>query len=47
MIYIWINEDGEWCPHMSFEDNEKEEAKFEVKDLKRQGYDSEYGPSFD
>jgi len=47
MIYIWINEDGEWCPYMSFEDNEKDEAEFEVEDLKDHGYDAEYGPSFD
>mgnify|MGYP003121536595 CR=1 FL=1 len=44
--YIWIGEDGEWSPHMSFEEDEKDEALFEIHDLKCQGYDGGFGPSF-
>jgi len=47
MTYIWIFEEDEWAPHMSFEASEKEEALFELDDLKASGYEAEFGPSFD
>ena len=47
MLYIWICEEDEWAPYMSYEASEKEEALFELDDLKASGYEADFGPSFD
>ena len=44
MFYIWVKycnaleDGGGYEPHMTFTNNEEDAARFEVRDLKDQGY---------
>jgi len=50
MLYVWVDyKDGKgFGPHMSFEDNEREEADFEIQELKEgsEEYEAKYGKEF-
>jgi|8_EtaG_2_1085327.scaffolds.fasta_scaffold360746_2 hypothetical protein len=38
MLFVWVKYDNEYEPHMVFGDDEKQEARFEVRDLRDKGY---------
>lgn len=48
MLYIWVQYDktGEYEPHMTFVKSEREEADFEIDDLKNHGHRAKYGAKF-
>jgi hypothetical protein len=48
MFYIWVQYDkqGEYAPHMTFKKCDKDDALFEIDDLKRQGHRAKFGEKF-
>ena len=48
MFYVWVQYDkqGKFEPHMSFEKDERSEAKFEIDDLKYSGHRAKFGDKF-
>lgn len=48
MKYIWVDyKDGHgFVPHMTFKNSEKEEALFEIQDLKDHSYKAKFGEKF-
>lgn len=49
MFYIWIKyvgTDADYEPHMTFTNEELEEAQFEINDLRDQGYLAKFGREF-
>ena len=48
MTYIWVQYDktGDFEPHMTFKKSEREEADFEIQDLKDHGHRAKFGPKF-
>ena len=52
MKHIWINEDGEWVFHMSFDPADCDDdstvasaAQFEIDDLRASGVKAKFGPA--
>ena len=45
MLYIWIKYDGvkNYEPHISFEDEDKEDALFEIQTLRDEGIKAKFG----
>lgn len=48
MLYIWVQYDkqGNYEPHMTFKKSDKEDADFEIQDLKDHGHRAKYGENF-
>lgn len=48
MLYIWVQHEktGEFEPHMSFKKAEREDAVFEIDDLKQQDHRAKFGGKF-
>jgi hypothetical protein len=38
MLFVWVKYDDEYEPHMVFGDDEKQEARFEIRELKDKGH---------
>jgi len=45
-VYVDYGDDIGLEPHMSFTKDEKEEAEFEIRDLKDSGYKAKFGAVF-
>lgn len=48
MLYVWVQYDkqGDFEPHMTFKKSEREEANFEIQDLKDHGHRAKLGGAF-
>lgn len=48
MLYIYVQYDkqGDFEPHMTFVNREREEALFEIQDLKDHGHRAKFGKKF-